>query len=243
MKLIRRSVALLLLGLLALRGPADDQAQVKEEPFKTSFGLTLMERMEGPTTADVPLQFVCYFKYTPDLAKKMTGAPVELDKDLGGVIGALRERGEFVGDEGETLLLIPPKNSIKPKALMLIGLGDEKDLSLEGLERVGRIAYREAARLGDKRIAYAPLIRDQGNSKFNTGDIAEAFVRGFLLAFDTDRRLQQEGLAKEFSVEQVNVEAGQAYFDDTAKGIQKGIDEAKTAVAKRPSESYTKAKK
>ena len=44
-------------------------------------------RMEGPYTADVPLQVVCYFKYTPEGAKRMKEAPVELDKELGGVIG------------------------------------------------------------------------------------------------------------------------------------------------------------
>src|SRR5262249_43094199 len=162
---------------------------------------------------DVPLQVVCYFKYTPEGVKKMTGAPVELDKELGGLIGSLRERGEFVGDEGETLLIIPPKDTIKPRALLLIGLGDEKDLSLQTLERVGRIALREAARLGAKRVAYAPLIRDQGNSKFNTGDIAESFVRGVLLAYDTERRLQKEGLANTYELEQWNVEAGPNFFD------------------------------
>jgi leucyl aminopeptidase len=246
MKLTRRSsvIALFLWTLAALWGPAaDNPAEVKEKPFEAPYGLTIMERMEGPTTADVPLQVVCYFKYTPELAKKMTGAPVELDKELGGVIGSLRERGEFAGDEGETLLLMPPKDSIKPKALLLVGLGDEKDLSLQTLERVGRIAFREAARLGDKRIAYAPLIRDQGNSKFNTGEIADAFVRGFLLAHDTDKRLQKEGLAKEFTVEQLNIEAGPAFFDDTAKGLQKGIDEAKADIAKRPKTPYIGSKK
>src|SRR5207249_117655 len=88
-------------------------------------------RMEGPYTADVPLQVVCYFKYTPAGAKKMAGAPVELDKRLGGVIRSLRERAEFIGDRGETLLIISPKDSIKAKLLLLIGLGDEEALSLE----------------------------------------------------------------------------------------------------------------
>jgi len=64
----------------------------------------------------------------------MSGAPVELDKKLGGVIASLRERGEFVGDELETLLIIPPKDSIKAKALLLVGLGAEENLSLRVLE-------------------------------------------------------------------------------------------------------------
>jgi hypothetical protein len=31
------------------------------------------------------------------ISKKLSGAPVEQDKRLGGAIAALRERGEFVG--------------------------------------------------------------------------------------------------------------------------------------------------
>ena len=60
--------------------------------------------MQGPYDADVPLQVVCYFKRTADSDTKMAGAPVELDKRLGGLIGALRSRGEFAGDDLETLL-------------------------------------------------------------------------------------------------------------------------------------------
>src|SRR5438552_3672428 len=168
----------------------------------------------------------------------MTGAPVELDKKLGGVIASLRERGEFVGDEGETLLLTPPKDAIKAKALLLVGLGDEGALSLEVMERIGRVSLREAARLGVSRVAYAPLIRDQGNSRFGTGDVANAFLRGVLLAYDTEKRLQKEGLAKQFTLEQWNVEAGPAFFDDTIAGVEKGLKEAKTAAARRSSDPY-----
>jgi hypothetical protein len=237
------AIVFTLLAASADLGRADDaKTAVKEQSFDAGSGVTIKVRMEGPYTADVPLQVVCYFKYTPELAKKMTGAPVELDKRLGGVIASLRERGEFLGDERETLLLIPPKASVPAKALLLVGLGDEDALSLEVLERVGKTALREAARLGVNRVAYAPLIRDQGNSKFGTGDVADAVLRGMLLAYDTDRRLQKEGLAKPFTLEQWNVEAGSAFFDDTVQGVQKGIEEAKAAAAKRPSEPYRSAR-
>ena len=236
--------AFVLLATLVGAGQADDaKTEVKEKSLEGPNGVTINVRMEGPYTAEVPLQVVCYFKYTPEGAKKMTGAPVELDKRLGGVIASLRERGEFVGDEGETLVLIPPKDSIKAKALLLVGLGDEDALSLKVLERVGKVALREAARLGVSRVAYAPLIRDQGNSKLDTGDVAHAVLRGMLLAYDTDRRLQKEGLAKAFTLEQWNVEAGAAFFDDTVVGVQKGIEAAKAAAAKRPTDPYTTGKK
>src|SRR5947209_6793995 len=230
--------AMLLLVGAVFTSPHAYGQDVKEKAFDAPNDVKLKVRMEGPYTADVPLQIVCYFKYTPEGAKKMTGAPVELDKKLGGVIASLRERGEFVGDEGETLLLIPPKGAIKAKALLLVGLGDESALSLPVVERVGKVALREAVRLGFSRVAYAPLIRDQGNARLGTGDVAEAFVRGVLLAYDTEKRLQKQGLAREFALEQWNVEAGPEFFDDTVMGVQKGIDEAKAAAARRSSAPY-----
>ena len=58
------------------------------------------------------------------------------------------------------------------------------------------MSLREAARLGFSRVAFAPLIRDQGNKKLGTGDVETAVVRGMLLAYDTEKRLQKEGLAR-----------------------------------------------
>jgi hypothetical protein len=172
----------------------------------------------------------------------MRGAPVELDKELGGVIGSLRERGEFEGDPLETLVIIPPRGSIKAKALLLIGLGEEDTLSLERLERVGRVALREASRLGVRRVAFAPLIRDQGNTKLSTGDVETAVVRGMLLAYDTERRLQDQGLAREWTLEAWEVEAGPAYFDDTVTGVKRALSEAATSIASRKAEPYAQKK-
>src|SRR5215510_7743028 len=205
-----------------------DAQEVKEKAFDALNDVKIKVLMEGPYTTDVPLQVVCYFKYTPEGVKRMSGAPVELDKKLGGVIASLRARGEFVGDEGETLLLIPPKDSIKARALLLVGLGEEDALSLEVMERVGRVSLREAARLGVGRVAFAPLIRDQGSSKLDAGDVAGAVLRGVLLAYDTEQRLQREGLSRLFTLEAWSQEAGPAFFDDTVVGMEKAIRDAKT---------------
>ena len=233
--------ALMLAGLGAL-ARSDDAGEVKEKAFDAPNKVRIKVRMEGPYTADVPLQVVCYFKYTPEGAKKMSGAPVELDKRLGGVIASLRERSEFMGEQLETLLIIPPRDSIKAKALLLVGLGDEDALSLKVMERVGRVSLREAARLGVGRVAFAPLIRDQGNTKLGTGDVETAVVRGMLLAYDTQKRLQREGLSKEFTLDEWNVEAGPTYFDETVRGIQQAIEEAGKNIKERSTEPYSKGK-
>ena len=233
----------LLAGFGALARSDEGKDEVKEKALDAPNKDKLRVRMEGPYTADVPLQVVCYFKYTPEGAKRMGGAPVELDKRLGGVIGSLRERGEFAADQLETILITPPRASIKAKALLLVGLGDEDALSLKLMEAVGRVSLREAARLGVSRVAFAPLIRDQGNTKIPTGEVETAVVRGMLLAYDTDRRLQKEGLGKPFTLEEWWVEAGPAYFDETVAGVKKASAEATDLIKARESKPYTSGKR
>jgi hypothetical protein len=242
MRLARCASLLAVVVLMGLAWADEPQDKVKEKALEAPNSISVKVRMEGPYTADVPLQVVCYFKYTPEGAKRMSGAPVELDKQLGGVIASLRERGEFGGDQLETILITPPKDSIKAKALLLVGLGDEDSLSLKLMEGVGGVALREAARLGVSRVAFAPLIRDQGNKKLGTGDVETAVVRGMLLAYDTEKRLQKEGLSKEFTLGQWNVEAGPDYFDETVAGVGKAIEQAGKAIKDRSTDPLLKGK-
>ena len=228
---------LLLTGLAASGRSEGEKKEVKEKSFAAPNGLTVKVRMQGPNDMDTPLQIVCFFKHKKS-GDTLLESAAEMDKKLGGAISALRNRGEFVGDELETLLLTPPKDTIKPRLLLLIGLGDEESLSLATLERVGRVAVREAAKLGVKRVAFAPFLRDQGNTKFGVGDVERAVTRGMLLAYDTEKRLQKEGLAKAFTLEEWVAEAGEKYFDDTLPGAQHGIEDARANIARRPPEPY-----
>jgi cytosol aminopeptidase family protein len=228
--------------LMVTTASAEEVATVKEVALDAPHGVKIRVRMEGPYTADVPLQVVCYFPYSKEAVAKMAGAPVELDRHLGGVIGSLRERGEFSGYEQETLLFKPPAGSIPAQNLLLIGLGSEKDVSLDVMSRVGRTALREAAALDVKRVAFAPLIRDQGNSALPAGDVEVAILKAMLLSYDTQKRLQSEKLAKEFVLQEWIVEAGPAYFDDTVAGAKKAIQEAHAAISQRPAIPYQTAK-
>jgi len=232
----------LLVGFVAPARSDEGQDGVKEKALDAPNNVKIKVRMEGPYTADVPLQIVCYFKYTAEGAKRMSGAPVELDKKLGGVIASLRTRGEFVGDELETILITPPKNSIKAKGLLLVGLGPEETLTLKVLERVGRVGLRQAAQAGVKRVAFAPLIRDQGNTRISAGEVETAVVQAMLLAYDTEKRMQRESLASPFMLEEWIVEAGPAYFDETVSAVEKAIQQAAAALKERTKEPYLHAK-
>src|SRR5439155_3968204 len=108
--------------------------------------------------------------------------------------------------------------------------GKEESLSLKVMERVGRVSLREAAQAGVKRVAFAPLIRDQGNSKLPTGDVEVAVVQAMLMAYDTEKQLQKEGLAKDYTLDEWIVEAGSDYFDETASAVEKAIKQATAAL-------------
>lgn len=230
MRIVRHSLlSAFLVGQLITNGWADN---VKETALEGPDGVKIKVRMEGPTTAETPLQVVCLFKHK-ESGDKLLAAAAELDKDLHGAISSLRNRGEFAGDALETLLIVPPAGTIKPKLLLLVGIGDESSFSLERMEEVGRVAVREAARLGVTKIAFAPLIRDQGNSQFGTGDVGHYVIRGLLSAYDTDRRMQKENLAKPYTLEEWSEEAGPAFFADTVEGAQRAISDAKALVQDR----------
>jgi hypothetical protein len=225
-------------AILTSSALADESAAVKEQLVKGPHSINIKVRMEGPYTADTPLQVVCYFKYTTDGAKQMGGAPVELDKRLGGVINSLRTRGEFAGEPLETILLKPKAGAIKAKSLLLIGLGDESQLSLATMERVGQTALRQAKAIGATKVAFAPLLRDQGNSAFGVGAVETAVVKGMLLAYDTELRLQNEGLTKDYTLTDWSVEAGPAYFDYTVAGVREAVSQAAAETAKRSADKY-----
>ena len=217
---------------------AAESAAPKESVFETKpLGIRLSIKMVGPYMEPADLQLICLFKHKAS-GDIYQGAATETDKHLGGLVSALRNRGEFIGELGETFLFTPTKGSIPAKRFMIIGLGEEKELSLDSLRLVGRIAAREAARLRAEHVAWAPVIRDQGNSAIDVGEGDRAFAEQVLSAYDTEKRLQAQGLAPKFSIETLVIEAGPSYFDSAVKEIGAGIESVSTALAKRDSAPY-----
>ena len=222
-----RGLVLVASAFASVRADAQD---VKEKAFDAPNNVKIKVRMEGPYTADVPLQIVCYFKYTPEGAKRMTGAPVELDKRT--------RRRHRIAPRARRIRRRRTGNAFHHSAQGLHQgqgpaagwAGSRRSLSLKVMERVGRVGLREAANAGVKRVAFAPLIRDQGNSKLSTGDVEIAVVQAMLLAYDTEKRLQKEGLAKPFTLDEWIVEAGPEYFDETAAAVEKAIKQASRVV-------------
>ena len=194
--------------------------------------------MVGPYMEPADLQIICLFKHK-EAGDTYQGAAKDTDEKLGGILSSLRNRGEFAGETGETFLFTPPKGSIPAKRFLVIGLGEEKDLSLDTLRIVGRIAAREAVRLKAKHVAWAPVIRDQGNTKIDVGEGDRAFVESVLSAYDTEQRLQAQGLAEKFAITEWVIEAGPSYFDGAVEQIGKGIAATLPELGRRDTAHYS----
>ena len=236
------ALTLLVLGGVEASFATEANTAPAEKTFNAPHGLKVSIKMVGPYTESADLQIICLFKHKAS-GDTYQGAAKDTDEHLHGILSALRNRGEFVGELGETFLFTPPNGSIPAKRFMVIGLGEEKDLSLDSLRVVGRIAAREAVRLNARHVAWAPVIRDEGNTVVGVGEGDRAFIEQMLSAYDTEKRLQAEALAPAFSIEDLVIEAGPTYFDDAAKQVGEGIESMTAVLAQRNAAPYGSATK
>ena len=237
MKIILTAATMLLACEVAF---AADNSAPAQKTFDAPRGLKVSVKMIGPYSEPADLQIICLFKHKPT-GDIYQGAAKDTEQHLRGLLSALRNRGEFVGELGETFLFTPPSGSIPAKRFMVIGLGDEKDLSLDSLRVVGRIAGREAVRLQAKHVAWAPVIRDEGNTTIEVGEGDRAFIEQLISAYDSEKRLQEQELAPAFSIEDVVIEAGPTYFESAAKQVEEGIESTAAQVGQRSAAPYTSA--
>jgi hypothetical protein len=211
------------------------------EPAKKSVaapnGQTISVKMIGPVTQSTDLQIICVLKHDP-AGDKYIEAMDDLNQKLHRILSNLRERGEFAGELGETLLITPPANSITPKQLLLIGIGEESALSLDRLTLVGGIAARESARVRAANASFAPTLRDQGSSRIDVGDGDAAFTRGWILAYNTEVKLQEQGLSPANSVASLTIEAGAKYFDSAATKVADAVTAVGAAIQTRDAAPY-----
>jgi len=231
-------IALACAGLLSSALAADTTTAPKESVFPTKpLGITVSVKMDGPYMEPADLQMICLFKHKAS-GDTYQGAAKDTDAHLSGLLSALRNRNEFVGELGETILFTPARDSIPAKQFMVIGLGDEKDLSLDTLRLVGRIAAREAVRLKAKHVAWAPVIRDEGNTTIEVGEGDRAFTEQMLSAYDTEQRLQAQGLAPKFAIDSLVIEAGASFFDSAVKQVGEGIESITAELRRRDATPY-----
>ena len=106
-----------------------------------------------------------------------------------------------------------------------------------------RSAYLRATLKVMKSIMIADQLREaQAYGQQRTAELDarnRAFAEQMLAAYDTEKRLQAQGLAPEFSIESFVIEAGPSFFDGAVKQVGQGIDSVTAELQKRDATSYT----
>ena len=116
--------------------------------------------MQSPAETKTDLQIFCLFSSSP--TNPLHGSLIEINEKLHGLLDQLRTAGLLNGDLGETILLTPPAGTIAAEKLLIIGLGDSSSFTPARMYLVGKIALREANRLGVAHPYFAPTILDGG---------------------------------------------------------------------------------
>ena len=192
---------------------------------------------EGPATRNTPLQIACFFAHQKE-GDTYSGGTGDFVLKTRGLIKSLRDRDEFSGEELETLLITPPAQSVPAKKLLLIGLGDPADFTAERMRRVGKVALREALRLGVTRVSFSPNVTDGGVHTVPVKDYDRATIEGVLLAYDTEKRLQKEGVNPRQTLEEFTLEAGHDNVNAAKDAIREAIKNADVQIGRRPGEAY-----
>jgi Cytosol aminopeptidase family, N-terminal domain len=177
--------------------------------------------VQGPADTETELQIICLFHSEP--SNTLHGSLIEMNQKLQGLLDRVRTPSLFTGELGETLVAMPHRGTIPAQRLLIIGLGDSRSFTPARMNLIGTIAFNEASRLGVKHPFFAPTVLDGGVSGFNTGEVAEQFMRGFLRARELETQLHTLGEAPPTSVEGLTFLAGAAHAAETQSGLAKAF--------------------
>lgn len=192
-------------------------------------GVEIEVLVQSPSAQETPLQIVCVFEYVegdifnspPALPKELNGL-LHVDEALHGLITELRKTGKFKGHALETLLVIPPPNTLPAKKLLIIGLGNRNDFKPELMRWVGATGMREALRMGVASYSHASDLKDAGLSS-PTSEVAGLVIQGAIQAYRTQSYLKKQQPSVALSVTKITLLSGPAFFEDSIAGIKKAV--------------------
>jgi hypothetical protein len=103
MKTIASSLCALALGaLLTVSSRGEAGAAPKETPVGAKpLGIAFSVKMTGPYAQETDWQIICAFKHKAS-GDTYQGAMKDFDAKVGGLLSSLRNRGEIVGELGES---------------------------------------------------------------------------------------------------------------------------------------------
>ena len=152
--------------------------------------------------------------------KRPAGSARAVDAAAGGAITACLAQGDFTGRR-EQVVVLYPKGRVRTKRIVLVGLGAEKDLTVE---RVRQAAGRAAARAREMGVGeLATVVHGAGAGGLDPAACAQAVVEGASLANYSYDRYRTRDKSKSRRVKTlILVEADAKKMADVKRGATRG---------------------
>ncbi len=186
-----------------------------------SVALPVAVLAQSPAETKTDLQIICLFRSSPD--NTLHGSLTETNEKLHGLLDQIRKSSVFGGELGETILLTPADGTLAARKVLIIGLGDSATFTPESMYLVGKIAWREANRLGIAHPFFAPTVLDGGVTKYTTGEVAEQVVLGFRDALASEAILRAGNAAGAVAVVDFTYLAGTKHAAETQTSIDRAL--------------------
>lgn len=172
--------------------------------------------------------------------KSPAGATGAMDKAMDGAISSLIEDGELTGKKNE-LVLIHTFGKVKPKRVLVAGLGKQDKFTLETVRQVMAASGRHLRRRGVQKVA--TIVHGAGIGGLDAADATQAMTEGALLGLYRFDRYKSNNDKKEISELQI-VEVDDSKLPAMEAGSAKGqiLAEAATLardMANEPSNNMT----
>ena len=154
------------------------------------------------------------------------GATGAVDKALGGAISELITSGDLTGKSCEVGVLYP-HGSIPAKRVLVVGLGKQDELSLEGVRKAVATALKRGRDLNAREVA--SVVHGVGAGGLKMAEAAQATVEGALLGlyrFDTLKKdIEKKGAIEIFTLVEfeaaklADVQAGARLAEIVVEGV------------------------
>lgn len=103
-----------------------------------------------------------------------------ISKKSGGSIAKILKNEDFSGDTGQTKLINNTDSKIKANSILVVGLGEKKELNLESLRKSGESILKAAKSIQAKKVIIGEM--DFKSKEIKTNDGIQAICEGILLS-------------------------------------------------------------
>jgi cytosol aminopeptidase family protein len=215
-----KPIVILAAGLLCAAASAAAAASAGQAPFPVVFEGVRFDIVEqAPHLQDTPLQVFGVVEYKT--GDGFTGADVEMDEALHGLIQDLRKNHRFEARLGENILLTPTNSTVVAKRVLVMGLGDPSAFKAQFMDQLGATDIREVCRMGLSEFTHASDVQDAGLVQISAGLVAEHVFTGMIKALRLQQYLASKGMAEPCPIKHISYLAGPKYFRETTEALTK----------------------